>query len=1734
MKQKKLCSFLSIFLAIVTMISCLPLGVFAAVGSAVGNEPNYSEHRGSGMSADANGVMVYDDLSSYYQKSQKNVALSTNYKTVKGNSSGVNVGSTATFDECPYLYADYAVYMDESIEGTTVKVRYGLSMMDSVYYIDHATGEIVPSEESPIELSGSYKNNAKPDYNAGFGMVRDEEGNLLYTTRHYEDKAIIFYIINHTASTRIGMEDDVSILSDYIEQGYVVVTLDFKCAEDTVLPYLDQALVSARALFDDYTTDAALADLGVVTNTNFIYFLPEGCRIERDVWFWDPSIYSVNGTMDAIMTKWNLSVSYLSESNQALEDPKIYDTLGLGSVASVEEMYAKLSQKDGSPIEYKQSLDIVYPSQPKDGYKAPLYIHEGTLEFREQNNLTGYTRTTLTSFALMGYATVHYDHPFYPFIYRMAYTYDGHGGSYGISASSAHNARAAVRCARFLAEDLGYDADKVGVTGISKATVGIAVLSVKNNKDLPQPAVTGPDNTTYDNSFYTGDILAEDGTVEKSIIQPFMYYNNDGKNEVSSDASVAYISSGGGAQQLYGSAYGSYEKVPMLLSGGIRDQYKCYDYWEKQVAWYDANATEPFLPLVQLDQGHAYPIGDDKEHGYNRLEAMISFFDAILKPEDNQAPEVLWVTPLDGTTEIPLSAEWSVGPYTPFGWEKDSYYYDQTIQIRFVMPVDPESVNEGVTITADSGKTLEGTWVASEGNALYTFECDELDPGTTYTINITSGVKSPEGVALVEERAVSFKTEGTYKLGVVADAYVSKDQPDQVFGSADKLMIGEKYTTLVTFEAENVIGAENILLKMNGLDAEAATSIAVYALANYKVDESATTYNTLTASSAWANKILVTETDVDDGSLLLDISALADKIDSGRYVTLAIVSTDTVSASPYSFTRTFDEVKMGTQLNSSANSKLYIVRASDNRVADARLKQTAGYPVTTNTPSSEFWWCRTGSNSHAILTTDPAGVSDSQVLRVWVNDLETQLVKFFNTTTSSTLTTADIGKSFRVSFDIYPVRDIIIQVGLSPVVASTGTDGLTANVFSLYDAEPYTQQLVANQWNKVSCLVTITEKMVAHQAGLLTIATCYDGIKEDARYDAFTYFENISTVEDTPNVTAASDESGKSAFYLITTNKGRALNDPINVYFDEPMDITTFDGMLVTNQAGVSVVGEWIATDEDNTSFAFVTNGLAANSVYTVSTTAAVKTLAGEACEEKVVYTMVTEGDYSLRPLATSYVSKSEPQKHFGLSVDPVMTGDKLGVMTFSAKTLANATNALMYLDVDTAKTTLVSVYALTDYKPDGTLCYNSIADKLTDANLYGTYSVENGRVTLDLSNLANKALGESVTLVFRAGYRYFHDFESPVVTKDTQYVAGNTNKFAENYSFSDQYFWLSNGEMNTAYVTPATETESQTFYVQTVNDQLTKFYNTLKTSLLDASDIGRTYRISFKLRTELNPDHVSGTVDEVALQFGYTFRQANSITYNGKKYYRYDFLDGLTERPTAVLAVGDTEWTDVSFEITVNDVMANIQGGMLAVRFPGAVSDGSVFLNTYYDDILVEECINHTMTVKKDNMILMTENEGEVDVTVEDNPVVDQERIVEEVENLDATVISYQVNKGDGKEFSMRVISGLDSLDYMNFGYEITITTEDTSKTVTGTSNKVYTSLYGGNMSYSIKEHFGYEYGALATVTGLALDSEYTKLEIRAFVTTEGGEKLYGREATLVYEGALTDDGYPAFSIEK
>ena len=132
--------------------------------------------------------------------------------------------------------------------------------------------------------------------------------------------------------------------------------------------------------------------------------------------------------------------------------------------------------------------------------------------------------------------------------------------------------------------------------------------------------------------------------------------------------------------------------------------------------------------------------------------------------------------------------------------------------------------------------------------------------------------------------------------------------------------------------------------------------------------------------------------------------------------------------------------------------------------------------------------------------------------------------------------------------------------------------------------------------------------------------------------------------------------------------------------------------------------------------------------------------------------------------------------------------------------------------------------------------------------------------------------------------------------------------------------------------------------------------------------------------------------------------------------------------------------------------------------------------------------------------------------------------------------LISYQVREDENGAFSLRLITGVDSLDYGYCGYRVEVTMRnaagnDVTTTRAGRDSRVYSSIFGGQTEYAVSEISDYPYAILATVTGLKTTSSYIRLAIQPFAVTFEGERVYGKTAALVYTGESDDEGYPVFA---
>ena len=415
-----------------------------------------------------------------------------------------------------------------------------------------------------------------------------------------EAAPVILYVINHSME-RAGTESDVDILTDLLNEGYIVVTMDYKNNPAAVSPGLDWSIHKLRTSMNSNGTYLQ----GLSYQKGETYVLPAGCRIMRDVLYFSIDESASCGTFEYIVKVWNeYVVPNFGEEYDLSEADDITDCV----------------KPDGTPIDLDLKMDIIYPSKPEKA--VPVFMLAASSEARN-NSTTANNRPHHTGFLMRGYACVCYDHEYIPMARDDHY---GYFNPYGLASTNGVKTHtAAVRRVRSLADELGYSKDSIGSWGHSKSAYTVLLTD-------PEP------QNLSEISSYSG-FEGEYGE------QPWLTYE-DG-TEIPSNVQAAY-SSMGGDLRTYSRKLKS-DAAPALIACGAYDTYGCPDWWSELVKNYQ-NAGIPFVSMWMANLGHDYPYGVDGDLGYDRYNACFDFFDYYLKGGQN--PKLLYSTPTKDVLEI--------------------------------------------------------------------------------------------------------------------------------------------------------------------------------------------------------------------------------------------------------------------------------------------------------------------------------------------------------------------------------------------------------------------------------------------------------------------------------------------------------------------------------------------------------------------------------------------------------------------------------------------------------------------------------------------------------------------------------------------------------------------------------------------------------------------------------------------------------------------------------------------------------------------------------------------------------------------------------------------------------------------------------------------------------------------------------------------------------------------------
>ncbi|MBE7052675.1 MAG: hypothetical protein E7391_00165 [Ruminococcaceae bacterium] len=592
----------------------------------------------------------------------------------------------------------------------------------------------------------------------------------------------IIYVINH-AMERIGTEDDVSIITDLLDEGYIVVVVDYQNSPKAVSPDLDWSVQGIRTKVNNgnYLN-------GNLYRKDYMYVLPAGCRIKRDVKFFNFLEHGAKGTEEAIIDSWNTSVKKYKSALVPPCEGNNYEG-GWFEATSIDQLVRPdpTDSTKAIPIDLDLKMDFIYPSNPKEA--PPLFLWASSTETRNGISVRE-ERPMQVGLLFKGFASALYDFAYFPMARNDHY---GYFNLYGMAETNGVKANtAAVRCARYYADELGYDASRIGLAGHSKGSY--SALLARENPELLEET---NDYTSY--GYTKGENYGE---------QPFLTYK-DG-SEIPSNVQACYSSMGAGT--------GAYAKLlnettcPSVIACGYHDEFGSWYGWEDIQDGYKKMDVVN-IAMSMYDLGHDYPYGIDTVLNYDRYDALVDFYDYNL---NGAAPQIIYTSPVDKAQGVNL---------------------DENIKIKFNAPIDEASFNKGVKII--NTKTLSevnGTWTKCNGKTEWDFDTSALDSETTYNIVITKDVKDVNGMAISEGVVTRFHTENAIGIDPYTDAYTDLENASANFGTANTLEISkDKKVAYIKFDedAEN-IGKAVLNLKVTN---DAKQKLVVYDAADFSEDE---------------------------------------------------------------------------------------------------------------------------------------------------------------------------------------------------------------------------------------------------------------------------------------------------------------------------------------------------------------------------------------------------------------------------------------------------------------------------------------------------------------------------------------------------------------------------------------------------------------------------------------------------------------------------------------------------------------------------------------------------------------------------------------------------------------------------------------------------------------------------------------------------------------------------------
>ncbi len=681
-----------------------------------------------------------------------------------------------------------------------------------------------------------------------------------YATSAVGGKPLILYVIN-TNTERVGTDSDVSIITSLLQEGYIVLVVDYKNEKRAKSPDLDWSLQEIRQMITGGKI-SQIADTDLKAWLVFNYVLPAGYSIRRGVQFFNFEEHGAYGVLDFFVDVWNVDLKYtgapfgkgdkvtviwgqkeLHDGTKVYQDANGVRCIPQGEGYAYYTQNADYSYTIGEMVADASTVTPLYKSVTDDAVwvneetreikvrytnaedwwdcvkpngerialnlyadihyptnpenEVPVMILASSSENRASGTQTA-TRPISSGYMFTGYAFVNYDHAYVPMSRSDHFSYFEGDPNLDRNANFTVVRQAGVEAQTSAIRLVRYLAERY--SDIFCFDVDrLGVWGHSKGAHVNFLAEEHPEQKINQDYF-------PDHHGEVPQVQPWTTYS-DG-TPIPSNVQFIYSSKGGN---------GGYAttKVPFFISHPEADTYLSENARYSILLASLRGSDVPSFAVTMEGVGHTTVHGYNEELDLDMYQALFDFTDYFLYDRPSTCSYVL---PINGTTNVGLTDD---------------------IVIKFTGPIpESEITNKVKILNAKTGESVRGTWASACGGNEWTFTPMSLEGGNTYRVEVPADLIDEKGHAIKAPKTTYFRTsfENAFKaIEVVSSSgslTLSKTESGEggVYFIFNPLTIDHNFGTTLRFSSTS----------------KASTAVNVYGITS--LNESDITASTLSAT----------------------------------------------------------------------------------------------------------------------------------------------------------------------------------------------------------------------------------------------------------------------------------------------------------------------------------------------------------------------------------------------------------------------------------------------------------------------------------------------------------------------------------------------------------------------------------------------------------------------------------------------------------------------------------------------------------------------------------------------------------------------------------------------------------------------------------------------------------------------------------------------------------------------